>query len=374
MNDMIRARIPIVAFAGLALAVPAAAQESWDFTLTLRASEIEYRKTEAGGGTRWETRNAGSGVKAIVGYRQGGVEKQAAFDLLAGNASLGAAAKPGEWVKAVSFTAPRVRVYGPSWNSRFVADPGVAVRELTREDAAWLDSGRPKILRFTSAECPLAPFELECAAQAWSKSADGKGLNLLTLRFRLKKDDPAFEWVSADGRPLAKRAPPPAARAPAAPGRPSAIRPAPAPSLKTPAAWNSALFADALYRKAGATYDDGVRVAAMLVTGQEAGGAYEPMRDDLIRRGVLLADWAFPADEPLTRGEVAVLVSGALGIKGGAAMRIFGPNRRTATKACQEKGIVLHGSPYDRVSGRELLGTFQRAREYAAGGRVTTVD
>lgn len=215
--------VPLSTLLPLLLALPRAQAEETasDFTLTLRATDIEYWKAEAGGKVTWSARAKGEGNAATVGYESGGTKGEIKIELAPGKAPpapVADSAKAGEWTPTGSFLAPRVRIDSAAWKMSFVAEMDVVRETITAQDTAWLDSKRAKALSYANPNCPLAPFSAECVPVAWEKSADG-ALQSLTVGLRLRKAAPGFRWTTLNGAPYPQRAPARPVPEPATPPR-----------------------------------------------------------------------------------------------------------------------------------------------------------
>jgi len=81
-------------------------------------------------------------------------------------------------------------------------------------------------------------------------------------------------------------------------------------------------------------------------------------------RGILPATFDRPADEGVTRGNLAVALANALSIKGGVIMRTFGVSPRYATRELQYLSIYPESSSHQTFRGNEFIFIIGRAEDY----------
>lgn len=128
----------------------------------------------------------------------------------------------------------------------------------------------------------------------------------------------------------------------------------------------NAEYMQRLLKQSRARKVDGVYVVGALLISDQKFTSMEKQHEYLQGQGFIPLKKKGPwnLNEPLTKGELALVLSKVLGIKGGIHMRLFGPSERYALFEMIYQDIMISGSPFDVVSGRELVYTFIRAAEY----------
>jgi hypothetical protein len=116
--------------------------------------------------------------------------------------------------------------------------------------------------------------------------------------------------------------------------------------------------------------DDAFHGLLLFLDGQDLSGTYEQRVSELKRRKMLPSGFDAPADAAVTRGNLAVALSRALGIKGGLTMRLFGPVPRYATRELYFEGVYPWSGPYQTFSGAEYLGIIGKAEDYQRGNKT----
>lgn len=89
----------------------------------------------------------------------------------------------------------------------------------------------------------------------------------------------------------------------------------------------------------------------------------------LKKKGIIHPSIQSPSDldQPLSKGIAAYMFLKALKIKGGIALRLFGPSQRYAFKELVYQGIMYPGyNMYDIMSGPELILTLTHAADFIA--------
>ena len=125
--------------------------------------------------------------------------------------------------------------------------------------------------------------------------------------------------------------------------------------------------------------DDAFHGLLLYLDGEDTAADYAGRVGTLKSRKLLPADFSRPANEAVQRGTLAVAITQALGIKGGYAMRLFGPTPRYATRELQYLDLYPQSSPNQTFTGTEFLGVMgkfedaQRAREVTIA-QPATVD
>jgi hypothetical protein len=112
------------------------------------------------------------------------------------------------------------------------------------------------------------------------------------------------------------------------------------------------------------TFADGCKAIYLLKTDKFPIMSYEEVRHALIRDKIIPEFWNYPKEKILLKGEYAYMLCRALELKGGLSMHIFGPIERYCLNECIYRGFLLRGRIYDHVSGKEIIGSIQRAADY----------
>jgi hypothetical protein len=121
-------------------------------------------------------------------------------------------------------------------------------------------------------------------------------------------------------------------------------------------------FGELGYKDAATAADTARALVILRSDGKETGSDFEANKAFLRQCSVLPDGWldkAKPTD-PTEKGNLARLVSKALGIKGGIWMHLFGPTPRLALSECAYLELMQIGCEYCHVSGGELVGVIDR--------------
>jgi hypothetical protein len=113
--------------------------------------------------------------------------------------------------------------------------------------------------------------------------------------------------------------------------------------------------------------DDAFHGLLIYLDGTDRNVDYAGRVADLRSRKMLPANFDAAADEPVTRGTLAVALVKALNIQGGLTMRLFGPQPRYALRALEYRGVFERCSPNQSLSGGEFVGVMQKAEEFTSG-------
>lgn len=128
-----------------------------------------------------------------------------------------------------------------------------------------------------------------------------------------------------------------------------------------------------LESKPVATYEDGLRAVALLVDRDLASQPWTTVKGRLMQRSVVPAEWNFLPDSPLTKGQLAYVLTQALAIDGGIMMNVLGPTRRYAFRECQQNGLVVGNYQQEAVSGKDLLASLYKAEVYQTDGNLDSL-
>lgn len=126
---------------------------------------------------------------------------------------------------------------------------------------------------------------------------------------------------------------------------------APAP----PAKESRTAYLRRIFEKDRATYGDACRAVLSVIKGEHTDADFAANVGDLTGRGVVSADWGLVESSLLTKGTLAYMLCGALDIRGGVTMRLFGINRRYALRECLHRRLIERGTVDEYVTGRELI-------------------
>jgi hypothetical protein len=102
---------------------------------------------------------------------------------------------------------------------------------------------------------------------------------------------------------------------------------------------------------------------------QDTAADYAARVSTLKSRGLLPAGFDRPADEAVTRGNLAIIIARAMGIKGGVMMRATGGYwQRYATRELMFMDLYPPSSPQQTFTGGEFLGIIGRLEDWQRGG------
>ncbi len=113
--------------------------------------------------------------------------------------------------------------------------------------------------------------------------------------------------------------------------------------------------------------DDALHGLLLFLDGQDDSADYAARVEAMKQRKMLPAGFRAAGDEAVDRGTVAVALVRALGIRGGWAMHVLGPNPRYAVKELQFLEVYPPSSPNQTFSGSEFLGIIGKAEDYQRG-------
>ena len=123
--------------------------------------------------------------------------------------------------------------------------------------------------------------------------------------------------------------------------------------------------------------DDAFHGLLLFLGGEDPATDYAGRVQALKSRGLLPQNFNQPAEQAVDRGTLAVAIARTLDIRGGWAMRLFGPTPRYATRELVYLDLYPPSSPNQTFSGTEYLGIigkmedFQRERP---GGAAAPAD
>jgi hypothetical protein len=124
--------------------------------------------------------------------------------------------------------------------------------------------------------------------------------------------------------------------------------------------------------------DDAFHGLLLFLGGEDPAADYAGRVQALKARGLLPQNFNQPATQAVDRGTLAVAVAKTLGIRGGWAMRLFGPTPRYATRELVYLDLYPPSSPNQTFSGAEFLGIIGKAEEFqnsaTRGSQTVDVD
>jgi hypothetical protein len=114
--------------------------------------------------------------------------------------------------------------------------------------------------------------------------------------------------------------------------------------------------------------DDAFHGLLLYLDGEDPAADYAGRVQALKERGLLAKNFDQPANQAVERGTLAVAITKALDIKGGWAMRLFGPTPRYATRELQYLDLYPPSSPNQTFSGTEFLGIMGKFEDWQREG------
>jgi hypothetical protein len=117
--------------------------------------------------------------------------------------------------------------------------------------------------------------------------------------------------------------------------------------------------------------DDAFHGLLLYLDGADPAADYAGRVQTLKDRGLLPKSFSRPADQGVERGTLAVAITKALNIKGGWAMRAFGPTPRYATRELVYLDLYPPSGPNQTFSGTEFLGIMGKFEDWQREGPDT---
>ena len=114
--------------------------------------------------------------------------------------------------------------------------------------------------------------------------------------------------------------------------------------------------------------DDAFHGLLLYLNSADPANDYASRVQTLKERGLLPKGFNQPANQAIDRGTLAVMITKALGIKGGWAMRTFGPTPRYATRELVYLDLYPPSSPQQTFSGTEFLGIMGKFEDWQREG------
>lgn len=111
--------------------------------------------------------------------------------------------------------------------------------------------------------------------------------------------------------------------------------------------------------------DEAFHALLLFVDGKDENTDYAGRVEALKSRRMLPGSFNAPADQAITRGDLAVALAGALDIKGGVMMRLTGgTSARYATRELIYQGVYPQGVEYQTFTGTQFVGIIAQAEDY----------
>jgi hypothetical protein len=123
--------------------------------------------------------------------------------------------------------------------------------------------------------------------------------------------------------------------------------------------------------KPAATFEDGLRAAAVLVDPPLVAQPWTTIKGRLMQRGIVPSDWNYLPASTLSKGQLAYFLVEALRLDGGVMLNILSNTRRYAFRECQAQGLIVGSFHEEVVTGNELLSILAKADVYQ---RERTLD
>ena len=128
---------------------------------------------------------------------------------------------------------------------------------------------------------------------------------------------------------------------------------------------NQAEFVAALTDQAEATYADGVRAMAVLLSGNPTVPGFDEAKGLLLGKKVVKKDWKVAPNAPLTKGKLAYMLFKTADLKPGLGDLLFGLSEKTALEECYANDLMGKGRGDQKVGeGLQLVMSFQQVAAY----------
>lgn len=119
-----------------------------------------------------------------------------------------------------------------------------------------------------------------------------------------------------------------------------------------------------LYERKFTSNDDAFHGMLLFLDGTDASADYAARVATLKQRGLLPASFDAPANEAVTRGDLAVIIVKTLKIKGGLMQALLPDSPRYAMRELQYSGIYPSGSTWQRFTGGQFVSIIGRLEDY----------
>jgi predicted small secreted protein len=123
-------------------------------------------------------------------------------------------------------------------------------------------------------------------------------------------------------------------------------------------------FWHALHDRRLTSNDDAFHGMLLFLDGKDEATDYAGRVATLKSRGMLPDDFDRPADEAVTRGTLAVIVTQGLKLKGGLALSLLPQSPRYATRELLFAGLFPQGSANQTLTGGQFVAIVGRLEDY----------
>lgn len=113
--------------------------------------------------------------------------------------------------------------------------------------------------------------------------------------------------------------------------------------------------------------DDAFHGLLLYMDGKDASADYDARVRELKSRKILPSRFDRPADEAVTRGNLAMALIKVTQIRGGVMLMLTGPTPRYATRELVYNGLYPPSSPNQTFTGSEYVGIIGRLEDYQRG-------
>ena len=113
--------------------------------------------------------------------------------------------------------------------------------------------------------------------------------------------------------------------------------------------------------------DEAFHGLLLFFDGSDPATTYSQRVEALRARKMLPGNFKAAADEAVTRGTLAVALVRGLKINGGWALAVLGPLPRYATRELVYRGVYPASSPWQTLTGNELVGIMGKAEDFQRG-------
>jgi len=113
--------------------------------------------------------------------------------------------------------------------------------------------------------------------------------------------------------------------------------------------------------------DEAFHGLLLFFDGADPATTYSQRVEILRKRKMLPGGFNAPSDEAVTRGTLAVALVRGLNVDGGWALMLLGPTPRYATRELVYRGVYPASSPWQTLTGNELVGIMGKAEDFQRG-------
>jgi hypothetical protein len=113
--------------------------------------------------------------------------------------------------------------------------------------------------------------------------------------------------------------------------------------------------------------DEAFHGLLLFFDGSDPAATYAARVEALRSRKMLPAGFDAPGDEAVSRGTLAIALVRGLKMEGGWALTLLGPTPRYATRELVYRGVYPASSPWQTLTGNELVGIMGKAEDFQRG-------